>query len=189
MARYVSAADGDAARALELYAHHARLHATLWQTIGHVEVVVRNAMHDALSVRSEDWYDTLRLGFNDETRADIAKARQRVSRYQRPETPGHVVAELNLGFWRFLLSKYYDRLLWTPYLHRAFPGHSGDRSDLFNEMKRLNDDRNAVAHHQRVADPTRTRRRCVRIAGYVCSDAAAWIDEECRVLDVLAERP
>jgi hypothetical protein len=35
------------------------------------------------------------------TLGHIAKARQRATRNGRPETPGRVVAELNLGFWRF----------------------------------------------------------------------------------------
>lgn len=182
-------AAGDPARALDLYGHQAHVSSTLWQTIGHVEVLVRNAMHDALSEHSADWYDRLDLAFNEQTREDIAKARARVKKYQPIETPGHIVAELNFGFWRFLLAKRYDRVLWTPYLHAAFPNYSGARDPLFSEMVSLNDDRNAVAHHQRISDAKRTRKKCLQIAGYICADTRDWIDSECRVMAALADAP
>lgn len=183
MSRYMQLAGGDHAEALRLYGQQSRVSAALSGTIGHVEVVVRNAMHDALSRHSQAWYDGLALLWNDQTRKDIETARGRaMERYStRQITPGMLVSELNLGFWRFLLSKHYDRALWTPYLHRAFPLFSGPRSDLFDVMKRLNDDRNAVAHHQRVADALRSRQRGLRIAGYICPDARAWIASECGV--------
>lgn len=189
MARYVASAGGDNALALELYGHQARVAATLWQTIGHVEVVVRNAMHEALSRRSEDWYDGLSIVFDPETTDDIRLAKERAAKRHDPPTPGHIVAELNFGFWRFLLARKYDRFLWVPYLHSAFPNHAGARAELFREMADLNDDRNAIAHHQRIANPKEVQKRCVRIAGYVCADAKAWVSEQCRVMAAIAEEP
>ncbi|WP_440311559.1 hypothetical protein [Leucobacter chromiireducens] len=32
-----------------------------------------------------------------------------------------MIAELNLGFWRFLLAKRYEETLWTGTLRHAFP--------------------------------------------------------------------
>jgi hypothetical protein len=182
MGRYLASASGDPALALELYAGQARVSAALWQTIGHVEVLVRNAMHDALSRHFDDWFSDLEHVFNDRTREDISTARQRArARYGEPQLPGQVVAELNLGFWRFLLARNYDRVLWTPYLHDAFVHYSGARSDLFREMAALNEDRNAIAHHQRIADPLAAKRRCIEVAGFVCVDTREWIDTQCRL--------
>lgn len=187
MARYLTDAGGDEQRALELYAHQMHLSASLWQTIGHVEVVLRNAMNDALVTRAADWYDALALAFDQQTLDDVQKAKNRAAKKlgMGNATPGHIVAELNLGFWRFLLSRKYDRVLWTPYLHRAFPNHSGARQALFQEVCNLNEDRNAVAHHQRVSNPKSVQKRAVRIAGYVCADTAAWIDQECRAKSLI----
>ncbi len=53
---------------------------------------------------------------------DFAQAvRRRVAQLRRGETPGRVIAELNLGFWRFLLAKRYEETLWTGTLRHAFP--------------------------------------------------------------------
>ena len=112
---YVIAVGGDTSAALELYGWNAEVSAALSRTIGHVEVILRNAIHESLtnwSMRQfaePAWY--LDAGHVFQTRAtqDIRTARQRAVRSgRREEAPGRVVAELNLGFWRYLLANYYD---------------------------------------------------------------------------------
>ena len=46
----------------------------------------------------------------------------RATRNGRLEMPGRVVAQLTLGFWRYLLASRYGRTLWLPCLRQAFPG-------------------------------------------------------------------
>jgi len=185
MQRYLDTASGNHGTALALYGQQAKVSAALWQTLGHVEVLVRNSMHDALQAHSATWFDGLSLVFNEQTKADIAQAKARASRLQGPVTPGHVVAELNFGFWRFLLSRNYDRALWVKYLHGAFPHHSGARDVLFRQMLVLNDARNAVAHHQRIDDPRAVRRVALEVSGYVCPATRDWINGECQVRSAL----
>ncbi|KRB45012.1 hypothetical protein ASD90_15060 [Terrabacter sp. Root181] len=183
MARYLTTAGGDEQQALTLYSTQARAATVLWQTIGHVEVVMRNAMHDSLCAHSPNWYDRLSVVFNGETKDDIAKARQRVAKYEANETPGHIVAELNFGFWRFLLSRQYDRPLWTPYLYSAFPNYRGRRDTLFQLAMRVNDARNTIAHHQRLADPKAVKRDALELAGHICTHTRDWIRTESVALE------
>ncbi|MGE9808102.1 hypothetical protein [Janibacter sp. G1551] len=185
MARYVTEADGDHARALEIYSRQAKVSAALWLTIGHVEVVVRNAMHDQLSRHSAAWYDSLSVVLSETARDDIAETRKRLEKRRIDETPGQIVADLSFGFWRFLLSKHYDRSLWVPYLNAAFPNFKGGRGQLYSRMVSLNDARNAIAHHQRVDSPRQVRTTALEVAGYVCKDTGAWVQSECGVLAAL----
>jgi hypothetical protein len=122
---YRQASGGDLATAVALYEWNAAVSAALGTTLGHLEVLLRNTLHDELTAWSTRQFSEPRWYLNPtgflfgEAIDDIAKARARATRDGRLETPGRVVAELNLGFWRFLLSRRYDRGLWHPCLHRA----------------------------------------------------------------------
>ncbi len=89
-------------------------------TTGMVEVVVRNAMDRVLQEMAEDrgwssWFD--RASLDQRGRADIRKARVRASWFgSQPDVHGKVVAELTLGFWRYLAASRYLAALWTPAL-------------------------------------------------------------------------
>jgi hypothetical protein len=96
-------------------------------------VLLRNALDVALTRWSQQrygdgrWYLEIDRLVNERTRLDIGEARRRATRNGRSETPGRVVAELNLGFWRYLLARRYDGTLWRFCLyqgiHRAAAGH------------------------------------------------------------------
>ncbi|WP_213007459.1 Abi family protein [Paractinoplanes toevensis] len=53
---YRAAVGGDRTAAIELYDWNARLSATFWSTLGHVEILVRNAMHQRLATWSGQTY-------------------------------------------------------------------------------------------------------------------------------------
>lgn len=52
-------------------------------------------------------------------RRDVVEARGRAVRLQPSEVHGKVVAELSLGFWRYLAASRYLTSLWVPALHNA----------------------------------------------------------------------
>ena len=80
---YRRAVGGDLVRAIELYEWNAQISAVFWVTLGHVEVLVRNAMHEHLTVWSQTNYrdhrSYLDYGgiFTNRTLSDIGKARER----------------------------------------------------------------------------------------------------------------
>ncbi|WP_207921336.1 Abi family protein [Micromonospora sp. KC721] len=195
LAPYRAACGGDLAAAVALYRWNAEISAALGTTLGHVEILLRNALHEELTAWSlrcygePRWYLDLGGVLTDEGRRDVVKARSRATRDGRPETPGRVVAELNLGFWRFLLATRYDATLWRACLHRAVSGQR--RRTVHAAVSRLHEARNRMAHHEPmfnrpVAD---LRATAVEVAGWLCPVTRDWIDRACRVLPLLADRP
>ncbi|MEV6306425.1 hypothetical protein AB0M02_43945 [Actinoplanes sp. NPDC051861] len=187
---YLGAADGDLDVALDLYAWNADLSADLSTTIGHVEVLLRNAIHQNLTEWSEErfgepkWF--LDPGHRLQPRAvqDIAAARRRATRSGRPETPGRVVAELSFGFWRFLLANHYDGTLWRETLYRAFPGQAR-RRPIHDAAAVLHLCRNRLAHHEPVFNRPvdGIHASAVALADWICPVSRGWIERHSRAPD------
>jgi len=150
---YRAAVRGDLDRAVKLYEWNAKMAGVFWTALGHVEVLIRNAMHQQLIEwstrvhREPRWYLDPGRVLKARRREEIAEARRRATRDGRQETPGRVVAELSLGFWRFLLISSYDRSLW-PDLRDAWPDKR--RSDVHNPLAELHELRNRIAHHESI---------------------------------------
>lgn len=196
---YRAACGGDLADALSLYEWNAEVSGALGTTLGHLEVLLRNSMHNALSTWSQArfneprWYlDPGSLLTQDATR-DIDTARRRATRDGRLETPGRVVAELSLGFWRFLLASRYERTLWLGCLRQAFPELRGRgmRRDVNDAVHELHLARNRMAHHEPMFNRpvSELRATALRVAGWICPVTRDWIDARCRVPQLLASRP
>lgn len=121
--------------ALGLYRWNIRVSAAVFELIGVIEVTVRNAMDAALRDLAVQrgwphaWYREKSLFQGKQGQRslkDIATAIDRATGWGgRPEVHGKVVAELNFGFWRFLLAKHYFTAMWVPATHRAFSHHPG----------------------------------------------------------------
>lgn len=115
-APYLRATGGDLHAAVRLYEWNLAASGALYEALGILEVVLRNALSVQLGVHhgalAGQWFDDPLGVLSDLAHDDIAAARNRVRKLRRPETPGRVVAELNFGFWKFLLAKRYEATLW-----------------------------------------------------------------------------
>lgn len=195
LAPYVHACAGLPSRAVDLYSWNAEVAAALWRTLGHVEVLLRNAVNGQLvgwSTRTYDesrWYLAFSHLFDWRTQGDIDEARRRATRTGRSETVGRVVAELNFGFWRYLVASRYDRSLWRTTLFRAFPGR--DRREVERHLAALHSVRNRIAHHEPIhhLDLTDLRARALTLASWVDAGAATWIADGDTVGRLLRARP
>jgi hypothetical protein len=193
---YLTVAHGDLDSALALYAWNANLSAAISKTIGHVEIILRNALHNNLVEWSAKrfgearWY--LDPGHYLQPRAteDIRTARWRATQTGRSETSGRVVAELSLGFWRFLLARHYDETLWRSALYRAFPGQS-HRRVVHDAATVLHLCRNRVAHHEPIFNRSigDIRFTALALADWICPVSRAWIERQCRIEAAWRERP
>jgi hypothetical protein len=105
---YLRASGGDVSDAFALYEWNMRAAASVMELTSMLEVLARNALDREL----RDWAYRRRAGaswldvapLDRQGAADIQKARDRATRRgQRPEVHGRVIAELPLGFWRFLV--------------------------------------------------------------------------------------
>lgn len=154
---YLRASGGDIADAFALYEWNMRAAASVMELTSMVEVLARNALDRELRDWAHrrhggaSWFDVAPL--DRQGAADVQKARDRATRRgRRPEVHGRVIAELPLGFWRYLVESRYLTALWIPATHRAYPGGASDlrtrQKDVAFRMQQLNFVRNRAAHHE-----------------------------------------
>ncbi|GAB2879073.1 hypothetical protein [Streptomyces mayteni] len=160
LAPYLRTAAGDAEQAVRLYWWNVEASAALYGPLHCLEITLRNALHHQLrdGFGRTDWWRVAQLNeggkriVRDALQKCRAEDRHR-HQHGRPVAPDRVVAQLNFGFWVSLLSKggrggQYDRHLWVPILHRAFPHYSGRRDTLHQHLDSLRKLRNRVMHHE-----------------------------------------
>lgn len=187
---------GDVSAALHLYAWNMELSSAFFELLGHVEVVMRNAMHTELTAlsqaqfRSDNWFDQAGW-FTPEANRDIADAKDRLNREGKPITPGRLVAELNFGFWRYLLGKHYDSVLWRFAFVRSFPHSGGRRANVYAVVEPMHRLRNRIAHHEPIHQRNHVddHDNALQLVRWISADAQYWIEQHCRVHSVLAKKP
>lgn len=193
---YHRAANGELDKALRLYEWNLAVSGGLYEALGILEVVLRNALGAQLAAHhgtlTGHWYDDPLGVLSDLAHEDIAAARRRVRKLQRPETPGRVVAELNFGFWKFLLAKRYEATLWTGYLRHAFPNlQPQSRTVVYRALDELHTVRNRIAHHEPIhsRDLAADTLTIYRLLDWIDADVRAWAVSLSRLQPIIASRP
>lgn len=197
LAPYRAACGGDLGRAIALYGWNTDIAAAFWATLGYFEILMRNAMHEQLTRWSQRQYDEPRWYtdpgqvFSMPTLEAIQEAWEHATRNGRRESPGRVVTELSFGFWRFLLTSYYERTLWRPCLRHAFQYGPGLRRVVHDKLFVIHNLRNRLAHHEPIHNRPLAvlRAEVIEVAGWISPQTQAWIDSRCTVSSILARRP
>lgn len=194
---YLGVCAGDPAAALALYRWNSDLAAAFFEPLGHLEIMLRNAVDARLVARQQrrgrpaEWYADTAVPLSGKARADIVQAQQRAGRGGTATPRGKIIAELSFGFWRFLLARQYKTTLW-PDLAGAFP-HAPNRAltTVEDPVKHLHKFRNRIAHHEGIWHlPLEARRDDIQtVLGFIAPAAAAWVADASRIDDVLARRP
>ncbi|GAB2654023.1 Abi family protein [Saccharopolyspora gloriosae] len=149
--RYLTAANGEHADALRLYRWNLDVSAAFYAPLHWLEIGLRNGVHERLREHfgSGQWWELVQLtGYG---RRAVTKEHAKLKRQKQAGfTADDVVAKLSLGFWVSLTSKGrgYDRTLWVPALHGAFPRFRGPRRDLHERLSGLLELRNRIMHHE-----------------------------------------
>jgi hypothetical protein len=159
-----------------------------------VEVGWRNAMHGQLQRHfgRADWWAAAPLDANG--RNKVRRAQGQLDR-RKPAlgTPDDLVTEFTFGFWVSLLSrgKAYDRTLWVPALHRAFPYYSGLRRGLHGEAYVVLHFRNRIMHYEPIfgLDLMACRETIYRLLRYVSPRVVDLVGDLDRIPRALARRP
>jgi phosphoglycolate phosphatase len=151
LAAYVNYARGNKWVAIRLYERNTEVSEALYGVIQALEITLRNAIHNILSVQlgGPEWYET--VGLAESERKALEEAKQKVQ--DRPEalTPGRVIAELTFAFWGRLFSDSYDKTLWVPHLRKIFPLKlQNHQSQIRGRLLQLKTLRNRIAHHERL---------------------------------------
>jgi Abi-like protein len=214
----------DPEAALRLYEYNCRLSGAAWVTIGDIEITLRNIVATAVSdlhatVRpggkhrwydDPSWFPPERKWLTSEALLSIETAKKRL---RDPGTDGSVrphegqiVAELTLGFWRYLLIARYEHTLWNPAIRACFAelSHlSGSRSrkTVHQRVEALNYLRNRVAHHEPIYEPFRVPGRtdpldpravldeATELIGWANPAASTWIASRSTFAEVQTTHP
>jgi hypothetical protein len=213
LATYLTVASGSRLKALALYEWNIRVASALQQDLCHLEIGLRNAYDSALRTHwtgPTDWTSDpggvfppkwstrggkgtanpkARIDVNATPRAQLLKARQDAG--GAAASPGKVVAELSLGFWRYLSVKRHEKHLWVPHLHHAFPAGTDRARDVDDRIHRLHNIRNRVAHHEPLLGVSLLARLgdIIDLATMINPDLGSYIDATTQIRDAIADRP
>lgn len=172
-----------------LYLWNTHLTKTYLADIEHLEVLLRNSIHNALTGRyGERWFDDDRIPFNDAAKKNIRKAKKRAGKEGAP--PGKIIAELSFDFWRFLLSSHYQASIW-PQVKKALKRTPDSRQQFEELVVIVYKMRNRCSHHESIVQQ-RDRAREVahldsvdnaiqEVADFIDPHAAVWIKDNSRV--------
>ena len=180
-----------------LYLWNTHLTKTYLADIEHVEVLLRNCIHSALTRRYGDrWFDDDRIPFNLAAKKNIRKAKRRAG--GGGALPGKIIAELSFDFWRYLLSNHYQASIW-PQVKRALKKPPDSRQQFEELVVIVYEMRNRCSHHEsivqqrdrasEVAHLDSVDNAIQEIAGFIDPHAATWIKNNSRVSALRAQRP
>lgn len=181
-------------KALELYVWNGQLGAALMTPIAVCEVVIRNAVDDALTAlhgANWPWDPGFYLSLPQRGREALNDARNKPS----STSTGKVIAELSFGFWENMFRASFDAALWTPHLTRvlpnlAMPVYLG-RGHVHAELIKLRKLRNRIAHHEPLLklNVPQTMNDLQALIALRCQDTAAWMAQTNDLTALLAARP
>ncbi len=147
----------DSCATLARYLLNMALCESLYSPLQICEIALRNAIHrycSALMAR-DDWYDHPQFRLTVWAADEVAKAKQKIAKAQKPVTAARVVAELQFGFWTSLFEAHYEQN--TPFLPGAYKGvfphlpkSLHKRKDRKADLETIRQLRNSVFHHERI---------------------------------------
>lgn len=183
----------------DLYIWNTRVSKTYLEDVQHLEVLLRNFIHDSLSNHYGDrWFvNNGNIPFDHHALKSIDKARRRVhDTVTSPAPSGKVIAELSFDFWRFLLTSRYQTTIWPKLLKNLCT--TASRQAFERQVVIVYDFRNRAAHHEPVIKTIRSSEEAylssvsiaiLKVAEWIDPEAATWIAQHSRVPQIRAERP
>ena len=187
--RYIQWADGDKAKAFELYALNTALSEAFYTPLHILEVVLRNRFHVILSQYfGEAWYENETIIYGN-LKNKLQKAKEDLTAEEREHTAGRIIAVLTFGFWTGLLSPAHENL-WRSALYTAFKKEDGTgfaRKDITRLITPIRVLRNRIAHHEPILywDLRKHYEGILTLTRSISPDAAVWSEHHSRFLAVL----
>jgi hypothetical protein len=184
--------------ALNLYAWNARVSAALLAPLHMCEVILRNAVSDALEgVYGMKWpwsrvfehsLSAPSIGYS--PRKDLVDARRNAA------STGKVIPELKFVFWQRMFTERHDVRLWNTHLMRVLPNLDSSkcvgqlRQDIYQEIEQIRRLRNRIAHHEPIftRELSEDFQRMVALVEFRCGVTAAWMIQNQDATGILRER-
>ncbi|PHV10907.1 hypothetical protein CSQ89_13825 [Chitinimonas sp. BJB300] len=182
--------------ALALYAWNAQVSAALLAPLHICEVVVRNAVADALeAIYGDRWpwspgfeqsLPAPQVGYS--PRQDLQSARRKAT------TVGKVIPELKFVFWQKMFTQRNDDRLWRRHLRRVFPNLDSTRTieqlreSLYGDLEHIRTLRNRIAHHEPIFSRNLGGDLCVirTLIEHRCKVTADWAMKNQQASELIA---
>ncbi len=161
MSRYITACSNDTRKAMTLYRLNLKLSQELFTIISCFEIALRNAID--IHYRSVYGIDWLRDSVTQDGIFDNIRCRKTgqiitraLTKLDRNYTHSKLIAEMDFGFWRYLFSQPQfhsggqSLLRIFPAKPTSTPTNQYNHKYVFNELEKINDIRNRIAHHEPV---------------------------------------
>ena len=183
-------------KALELYIWNARISAAFLLPLQIYEVVIRNAVAEALVYqRGEQW--PWSVGFQRSLPKLQRNALMEVLEHPRrkPKTADDVIAAMKFFFWESFFTARMKKRFWDAYLFVVFPGLDREKDvgewvkQIAGEIDQIRTLRNRIAHHEPIFRSP-LRQDYDLIFGLInarCCVTADWMDLHQDVLTLLSE--
>lgn len=187
---------GPTATSMDIYVWNALISAAFFSTLSVCEIVVRNALANALDLKygvNWPWDGRFERTLSTWDKEELQSARKGLP----AGSAGKVIAELKFGFWCRLLTAGQDQHLWNAHMHTVFPflpfplKVAAARHLLYSDMEKLRGFRNRIAHHEPIfAYPlAQYQARIHRLIMLRCKDTEQWLSRWETVTATLAARP
>lgn len=161
LSRYLNACSGNTRKAMTLYRRNLQLSQELFTIISCFEVALRNAIDQHYVKKlGNDWLRTAasRGGIFDNARCHVTRQtiHDELRKLNHQYTHPKLVASLGFGFWRYLFSPHQYRAGGQTLLQifsarpTSTPTLQYNASYIFNELQKINNLRNRIAHHEPV---------------------------------------
>ena len=190
--------------ALTLYAWNTQVSAELLAPLHMCEVVIRNAISDALTaVYGPMWpwnpvfltsLPNPRSGSGYSPRRELS---QLLSKLGSASSAGRVIPEIKFVFWQKMFTQRHDVRIWSTHLHHVFPNL--DRSKSLEELRKMLHDtlgtirslRNRVAHHEPIFQRNLINEldQVVQLIKFRCAITAKWTLDNHPVKDLILACP
>ncbi|MCU9529373.1 Abi family protein [Pseudomonas mosselii] len=194
--------------AVNLYAWNAAISAAFIHPLHFCEVVVRNAVSEALTATygvQWPWNQGFYLSLPEQAgpvfkpRQALLAARLKAEQIAGANTPStdKAIAEMSFAFWESMFTARYDHGLWDNHIKRLFPHAPAAlpyyklRSEIRSALEAIRKFRNRIAHHEPIfaRQLAHDYARIQKIVKYRCVQTANWMAQSQTVNAVLADRP
>lgn len=203
MSTYETAAgvvtDDDMA-ALDLYGWNADVSGALLTPLHICEVVVRNAVAEALTTvygPRWPWESVFEVSLPDIKGPHYNPRRELQTQRRHAATPGKVIPELSFMFWQSMFTKRHDSRLWASHLFTVLPNVDRsktvkqNRESIHQKMDQLRKLRNRIAHHEPIFNRNLVDDIAVtlELIGFRCTITQTWLMSTERARAIISAKP
>ncbi len=139
---------------IALYRWNTLLSESFYPILQTIEVILRNAMHLAISEHFQDSTWLLNPAILEhKDYIEVQKQEGRLTQHRQPTvTRGNIIAELSFGFWTGLLDAHYEMKFWrSKIIKKTFPHmlpRDRMRHKLFKHFNKIRKLRNRIFHYE-----------------------------------------